>query len=235
MTDGEVSGAFEGLSTPLLADACVRLGLPIRTGPPGLRPISTGMRVAGRVLPARHMGSVDVFLEAFESAERGDVLVIDNGGRLDEACIGDLTVLEARSAGVAGLVVWGLHRDTIELLEIGLPVFSLGAFPTGPKRLDPRDPEALRSAHVGSHLVTRDDLVVGDADGVLFVPMAQAKEVFETAHEIHERERRQAEEVRAGRTLREQLEFARYLSTRETDPSYGFRQHLRSIGGAIEE
>jgi regulator of RNase E activity RraA len=53
-----------------------------------------------------------VFLEALGSAGYGDVLVVDNGGRADEACVGDLVVLEAQAAGVSGMVVWGLHRDT---------------------------------------------------------------------------------------------------------------------------
>ena len=44
------------------------------------------------------------------AAQPGDVLVIDDGGRVDEACIGDLAVLEARTAGVAGIVVWGRGR-----------------------------------------------------------------------------------------------------------------------------
>jgi hypothetical protein len=48
-------------------------------------------------------------------------------------------------------------------------------------------------------------------------------------------ERRQASEVRAGRTLREQLRFDEYIARRRSDPSYTFRVHLREIGGAIEE
>jgi regulator of RNase E activity RraA len=54
------------------------------------------------------------------------VLVVDNGGRADEACVGDLVVLEAQAAGLGGVVMWGLHRDTPEVTQIGLPVFSYG-------------------------------------------------------------------------------------------------------------
>lgn len=98
---------FAELSTPLVADACVRLGVPLRTAPPGIGAVVPGHRIAGRALPTRHYGSVDVFLEAFTDARPGDVLVIDNGGRQDEACVGDLLCLEAQAAGLAGAVIWG--------------------------------------------------------------------------------------------------------------------------------
>lgn len=225
---------FAPLSTPLVADACLRLGLPVRCAPPALRPLVPGMRVAGRVLPVRHAGSVDVYLEAVMSARPGDVLVIDNGGRLDEACIGDLALLDALAAGVSGVVAWGLHRDTADLLDIAAPVFSLGALPTGPQRLDPRHPDALLSATVGDHTVTTQDAVVGDEDGILFVPLARVDEVLETAAAIATTERRQAALIRDGRTLRDQVGFADYLAARAADPTLTFRDHLRGVGGEIE-
>lgn len=196
--------AFAGLTTPLVADACVRCGVPLRAAPAGIRAVVAGQRVAGRVLPARHYGSVDVFLEA-------------------------------RAAGVAGLVVWGLHRDTPELAAIGLPVFSYGSCPAGPGRLDEREPGALATARFGEHLASSEDIVFADDDGVVFVPAGQAGPVLAAARQIGEVERDQARRIREGQMLRQQTAFDDYLAQRAADPSYTFRQHLRRTGGAIEE
>jgi 4-hydroxy-4-methyl-2-oxoglutarate aldolase len=184
-----------GLPTPLVADACVRCGVPLRAAPPGIGAAVPGARIAGRVLPARHYGSVDVFLEALSRARPGDVLVAGNGGRADEACTGDLVVLEAQAAGLAGLVVWGLHRDGPELAEIGLPVFSYGCYPPGPVRLAGREPGALATARFGPHLVTGDDVIFGDDDGVLFVAAGHAGKVLATAQQIWQTERGQARRI----------------------------------------
>jgi regulator of RNase E activity RraA len=178
---------------------------------------------------------VDVFLEAMQGARPGDILVIDNGGRLDEGCIGDLTALEAENCQLAGIIVWGAHRDTPELRQIRLPIFTYGMWPSGPQRLDARDSLALHSARFGDFVVQHGDAAFADDDGCLFVLARHADNLLSAANEIWERERRQAEAIKSGRSLREQLDFVRYLEKRTADPNYTFREHLRKISGAIEE
>lgn len=235
MTYEELTHRFATLTTAHVADACIRAGLPVRCAPAGTKAVVPGAKVLGPAVPARHVGSVDVFLEAFAAAEPGGVLVVDNGGRLDESCVGDLVVLEARSAGLAGVVIWGLHRDTADIRAIGLPVFSLGSLPTGPLSLGPRVDGGLDAAIVGSWRIGRDDLVLGDDDGVLFVPAARAAELFTLAESIRDVERRQAARIRDGEPLRAQVRFDEFLAARTENPALTFREHLRAVGGAIEE
>jgi regulator of RNase E activity RraA len=235
MEHHELRRRFARLTTAHLADACIRARVPVRCAPASVRPVLPGSQLCGRAVPARHAGSVDVFLEAFQHAATGDVLVVDNGGRTDESCVGDLVVLEAQAAGLTGVAIWGLHRDTADIRAIGLPVFSTGAIPTGPLSLQTRSADALDSATVGEWRVSRADLVLGDDDGVLFVPVARADELFALAETIRDTERRQAEQISTGVTLRRQVRFDAYLDARNRNPALTFREHLRAVGGAIEE
>ena len=234
MDSSELQRLYLDLTTPHVADALLRLGLPVRVAPTSVRPLWESMKIIGRALPARHYGSVDVFLEALEHSQPGDVLVVDNGGRNDEACVGDLVTLEVRGAGIAGIVIWGLHRDSTELRTIRLPIFSQGALAVGPQRLDPQESEALTSARVGANTITSDDFVLGDDDGVLFLPLDRAEEIAHVATSIRDTERKQAALMQNGISFREQAGFADFLAARDRD-GVTFRQFLRSVGGAIEE
>lgn len=235
MNNADISYEFSKLSTALIADACLRLGIQLQIPLPEIKPLVPGMKTAGRIFPVRHFGSVDVFFEAMGQAEKGDILVIDNDGRMDEGCIGDLTVLEARLAGLGGIIINGYHRDTAELIKIGFPVFSFGSFPAGPLRRGRRHPGTHKSTKFAKFEQYREDFVLADDDGVIFIPESQSQHIIETAIQIFETEREQAEKIKAGVSLREQLKFEEYLREREKDHEYTFRKHLRNLGGAIEE
>jgi regulator of RNase E activity RraA len=222
-------------TTPFIADACALLQLPVRLGPAHIRPIRADLKVAGPACPAKHAGSTDVFLEAIAQAAPGDILVIDNVGRLDEGCIGDLVAGEAHVAGMAGIIVYGAHRDTAAIGAIGIPVWSLGTCPAGPQEARSRAAHALEAASLGGHVtVTRDDFVFADVDGVVVVARAQLARVVAAARDIAAREQAQAARLMKGERLRDQLHLDAYVARRQADPEHTFRDHLKSLGGAIE-
>lgn len=219
------------LPTAPIVDALVRLGLPAPAF--ALRPVAPGRVVGGPAAPVTHLGSVDVILEVIGEAPAGSVLVVDNGGRDDEACVGDLLALEASLAGFAGIVIDGFHRDSAQLVDIGLPVFSRGAFPRGPVRVPPAAPP-MRSATVGGTTIRPGDWIAADDDGVAVVAAPHVDEVMALAASIMTTEVAQADRMRGGVSLREQLGFDEYLALRAQDPGYSLRDHLKARGGAIE-
>ncbi len=234
MTNKQLTQRFFKLSTPLIADACLKIGIAYSIAHPGIRPLSTGMKCAGRALPVTHYGSDDIFLEAMMNSSEGDILVIDNKGRSDEGCIGDLTVLETKHAGLAGIVLWGSHRDTAELHRIGFPVFTSGSCPSGPRRLDKRKKDALESAYIDSIHVSRSSFIFADDDGVIVLESSEIEKILDAADSISEKEKRQAQLVESGRSLREQLHVQEYIQRRIQNPDLTFRDHLNTVGGAIE-
>ncbi len=225
---------LSGIPAAAVADALVRLGRIPRAAPSSIVRLQPGRPIAGPAVPCRHSGSVDVFLEAIETAPRGAILVIDNAGRLHEGCIGDLTVAEAAGAGIAGMVVDGCHRDSAALREIGLPVWSRGSVPMGPVGGRAAPANRFAQARIGDVVVTPGDVVVADDDGVLFVAAVDVEPALRIAREIMATERAQVERLAEGRSLRDQLGFGTYLERRAADPGYDFRRHLREQGGAIE-
>jgi regulator of RNase E activity RraA len=82
--------------------------------------------------------------------------------------------------------------------------------------------------------VTRDDFVFADVDGVVVVARADVSRVIATARDIARREQAQAARLLKGERLRTQLQLDAYVARRQSDPSHTFRDHLKTLGGAIE-
>jgi len=233
--NAKFSERLASLSTPHLADACLRVGAPVRCAPAGVTAVQRGMRCAGRALSVRHVGSVDVFLEALGHARPGDVLVVDNGGRLDEACVGDLVTLESPEGGLHGIVIWGLHRDTDELVSIGLPLFSWA-------RWRPDRSVSIRARQIACNRLALDIGTSHNRMLWLATPTAyflclrnNFKKSWLLQRILERLSVSKRKKCAPAFSLREQTRFAEYMSARAINPSVGFREHLRRLGRAIEE
>jgi regulator of RNase E activity RraA len=93
----------------------------------------------------------------------------------------------------------------------------------------------MTNARFGNFLVTAHDTVFADQDGVMFVETAQVDQVVSVATTIRYREKKQAETLLNGLSLREQFQFPEYLKLKTQDPEYTFRKHLQAIAKAVEE
>lgn len=181
---------WSGLGAATLSDALDRMGLAGQCC--GIRPLHPGSHLLGRAFTVRMVpasaagGTVGDYID---DVPPGSVVVLDNGGRIDVTVWGDLLTTVALRRGLAGTVIHGVCRDAARSLELNYPLFSRGTYMrTGKDRVQAEGFNLPVS--LGEVRVAPDDLVVGDADGVVVVPREQEKGVLSAALEIQEAEER---------------------------------------------
>jgi len=135
--------------------------------------------------------------KAIDVAQAGDVIVIDAGGDLQQAIIGEIMTTHARKRGVAGFVVHGAIRDSETLLAGEYPVYACGATPRGPYKDGPG--EINVPVVVGGMVVNPGDIVVGDADGITVIPRADAETVLAAAQKKKASEEKILKDIAEGK------------------------------------
>lgn len=202
--DKELVALFDGLDTPGVSDAMDKLGLhgqALGISPLGgyAHPI-VGPAYTVKYVPASvPAGTVGDFID--EVAE-GDVIVLDNDGRIDCTVWGDIMTQYAGLRGIAGTVIDGVCRDVNKALGDGYPLFTAGRFMrTGKDRVQV---ESVNSTvGIGTVRVASRDIVIADANGVVIVPRARAREVADVARQIETVESAIRAQIAKGATIRE--------------------------------
>ena len=133
---------------------------------------------------------------ALGEAEAGDVIVVANDAYLGAAAIGDIVAGMMKNKGIAAFVTEGAARDKAGILAIGLPVFAAAVVPTSPAANGPGTVGA--PVICGGLAVRSGDIVVGDADGVVVVPLDQAEAVAEGLDAVRAAEAKAIAAVDAG-------------------------------------
>jgi RraA family protein len=166
-----------------------------------LRPMHRGGKLCGPALTVRTAPGDNLLIhKAIDLALPGDIIVVDGGGALDAALIGDIMTSYALMRGVAGFVIDGAVRDTEELAARDLPIYARGVSPRGPTREGPGEINVAIS--IGGTVVHPGDIVVGDADGLVFVAPAQADAVLAAVKSLLAKERALLDSIAQGKADR---------------------------------
>ena len=144
--------------------------------------------------------------KALMMVQAGDVLVIDGGGDVSQALVGGLMRTTCLAKKLGGLVVDGAVRDLCEWAEEGMPIFARGHTHRGPTKDGPGEIN-IPIACAGM-AVLPGDLIVGDADGVIAIPVAQAAEILKRSKAHLEKEVRIRADNATGKSDPERFDAA---------------------------
>lgn len=183
--------AYLRLSTPNVSDALDRRQL--QGAPHGILPLWPGcQKIVGRAMtlklvPEGPASPVLGTLEAIVAAGPGDVLVIDQGGRMDVNSWGGVATFTAVRYGLVGVVIDGVTRDVDEMKALGFPAYARGIIQQSIRNRCAYAGHGVEVQLAGT-AVRPGDLVMGDDNGVVIVPGERIAEVLALAQEYAETE-----------------------------------------------
>jgi 4-hydroxy-4-methyl-2-oxoglutarate aldolase len=187
----DLVAALGELPTSTISDAMGRHGAVSAT----IRPIYEGVRMAGAALTVLCFPGDNIMThKAVQLVQLGDVLVIDDGDH-ETGCFGLRSAMTVRANGGVGAVMSGSVRDVAQLRAEKFPIFCRGVSPRAPQKNTPGSINV--PIHIGGIVVAPGDILVGDDDGLVVVPLAMAEEVLEKGRrrDRHEGESTSASEL----------------------------------------
>lgn len=184
---------FRALPVANVSDMMARM----TAGGPRLRPMHRGAPMAGPALTVKTRPGDNLMIhKALSLAAPGDVIVVDAGGDLTNALIGELMLGTMVYRKLGGIVINGAIRDSAAIAQQDFPVFAAGITHRGPYKDGPG--EINVPVAIDGMVIEPGDLVLGDADGLLCVPFAQVEKVHADSVAKQAAEEKQAAAIAAG-------------------------------------
>ncbi len=163
----------------------------------GLQAFHRSGRMAGTAFTVRTRPGDNLMVhKAIDMAVPGDVIVVDAGGALENAIIGELMASWAAKRGIAGMVIDGAIRDSEALAEGEFAVYAAGVCHRGPWKDGPG--EINVPVAIDGMVVEPGDLIIGDHDGVLAIRPQDAPRVIEAAEAQYRKEQAALAAIAAG-------------------------------------
>ncbi|WP_419897368.1 RraA family protein [Roseomonas sp. USHLN139] len=163
--DAATAERFRALPVANISDCMSRM----TAGGPRLRPMHAGGVLSGPALTVKTRPGDNLMIhKAIGLAQPGDVIVVDAGGDLTNALIGELMLAQMVKKGLGGIVLNGAIRDSGAIRGQDFPVYAAGVTHRGPYKDGPG--EINVTIAIDGMVIEPGDLIVGDEDGLLCVP-----------------------------------------------------------------
>lgn len=176
--------------------------------PAYLKPLASTMHMAGRALPVRCPAGDNLQIHhALAQARKDDVLVVEVGIGEDYGYWGEIMATAALARQLAGLVITGGVRDSLRLIELGLPTFARMIAIKGTGKDPGADGAVGEPVRIGEIVIRAGDLIVGDADGLVSFPASDVASVIEASERRDEAEVAIMEKLRAGASTLDVYKF----------------------------
>jgi regulator of RNase E activity RraA len=191
--DPETAAAFRKLPVANVSDCMSRMF----AGGAKLRPMHREGVLAGPAFTVRTRPGDNLMVhKALDIAAKGDVVVVDAGGDLTNAIIGEIMVNHAVKRGIAGIAIWGAIRDYGTIRRQDWPVYAAGVTHRGPYKDGPG--EIGVAIALDGMVVEPGDLILGDEDGLVCVPFDAAAKVLADTQAKHAAEEKTLAAIAAG-------------------------------------
>lgn len=189
----EAVARFRDLPVANVSDVMSRM----TAGGARLRPMHAGGVLAGPAFTVKTRPGDNLMIhKALAIAEPGDVIVVDAGGDLTNALIGELMLAQMVKRGLGGIVINGAIRDSAAIRAQAFPVFAAGVTHRGPYKDGPG--EINVPVAIDGMVIEPGDLVLGDEDGLLCVPFAEVDAIHAAAAQKAAAEARQMANIEGG-------------------------------------
>ena len=191
--DPAIVERFKPLPVANVSDSMSR----ILAGGPRIRPMHKGGVMAGPAFTVKTRPGDNLMVhKAIDIANPGDVVVVDAGGDLTNAIIGELMLAQMVKRGLAGIVINGAIRDSGALAQQGFPVFAAGVTHRGPYKDGPG--EINVAIAIDGMVIEPGDMILGDDDGFVAIGFDDAEKVLAATEAKQAAEQKQMAQIEAG-------------------------------------
>jgi regulator of RNase E activity RraA len=190
----EMVAKYREIPAAVVGDCMLR----IQGGGALLRPMHAGGTVlAGPAYTVRTRPGDNLFVhKAIDLAQPGDIIVVDAGGALDNAIVGEMMLTHAETRGLGGVVIYGAIRDSGHVKNHPFPVYAAGVNLRGPFQSGPGWVNVPIS--IAGLVIQPGDLMLGDDDGLICIPYDEVDALYAESHKRLQGENAQRERVRNG-------------------------------------